>query len=89
MSESYIGLAPSYGIFEVQRIAGTTATTYDLDFEVAQATQILVSIDGIVQEPDYAFTIGRSSTGQMQLVFSAALSVTSLTCSTTATSDTV
>ena len=89
MSESYIGLAPSYGVFEVQRIAGTTATTYDLDFEVAQATQVLVSVDGIVQEPDYAFTIGRSSTGQMQLVFSAALSVTSLTCSTTATSATV
>jgi len=89
MSESYIGLAPSYGVFEVQRIAGTTATTYDLDFEVAQATQVLVSIDGIVQEPDYAFTIGRSSAGKMQLVFSAALSVTSLTCSMTANSSTV
>ena len=89
MSESYIGLAPSYGVFEVQRIAGTAETTYDLDFEVAQATQLLVSIDGIVQEPDYAFTIGRSSTGQMQLVFSSALSVTSLTCSTTANSATV
>ena len=89
MSESYIGLAPSYGVFEVQRIAGTTATTYDLDFEVAQATQLLVSIDGIVQEPDYAFTIGRSSTGQMQLVLSSAISVTSLTCSTTANSATV
>ena len=89
MSESYIGLAPSYGVFQVQRIAGTTATTYDLDFEVAQATQLLVSIDGIVQEPDYAFTIGRSSTGQMQLTFSSALSVTSLTCSTTANSATV
>ena len=89
MSESYIGLAPSYGVFEVQRIAGTTETTYDLDFEVAQATQVLVSVDGIVQEPDYAFTIGRSSAGKMQLVFSAALNVTSLTCSTTATSATV
>jgi len=89
MSESYIGLAPSYGVFEVQRIAGTTETTYDLDFEVAQATQVLVSVDGIVQEPDYAFTVGRSSTGQMQLVFSAALSVTSLTCSMTANSATV
>ena len=89
MSESYIGLAPSYGVFQVQRIAGTAETTYDLDFEVAQATQLLVSIDGIVQEPDYAFTIGRSSTGQMQLVFSSALSVTSLTCSTTANSATV
>ena len=89
MSESYIGLAPSYGVFEVQRIAGTAETTYELDFEVAQATQVLVSVDGIVQEPDYAFTIGRSSAGKMQLVFSAALSVTSLTCSTTANSATV
>ncbi len=89
MSESYIGLAPSYGVFEVQRIAGTTETTYELDFEVAQATQVLVSVDGIVQEPDYAFTVGRSSAGKMQLVFSAALNVTSLTCSTTSNSATV
>ena len=29
MSEGYIGLAPSYGVFQKQVIAGTTASTYD------------------------------------------------------------
>ena len=49
MSEGYIGLAPSYGVFQKQVIAGTTASIYDLDFDVVQSTQIMVSIDGIVQ----------------------------------------
>ena len=73
MSESYIGLAPSYGVFEKQVIAGTTATSYALDFDVAQATQLMVSLDGIVQEPDYSYSVGRSATGTMQLTFASAL----------------
>ena len=89
MSEGYIGLAPSYGVFQKQIIAGTTATTYDLEFDVVQATQLLVSIDGIVQEPDWAFSIGRSSTGQMQIVFAEALSTTTATGNTTLNSNSV
>ena len=73
MSESYIGLAPSYGVFEKQVIAGTTAASYNLDFDVVQATQLMVSLDGIVQEPDYAYSVGRSATGTMQLNFASAL----------------
>ena len=73
MSESYIGLAPSYGVFEKQVIAGTTETSYLLDFDVVQATQLMVSLDGIVQEPDYAYSVGRSATGTMQLTFASAL----------------
>ena len=73
MSESYIGLAPSYGVFEKQVIAGTTAASYNLDFDVVQATQLMVSLDGIVQEPDYAYSVGRSATGTMQLTFASAL----------------
>ena len=73
MSESYIGLAPSYGVFEKQVIAGTTATTYALDFDVVQATQLMASLDGIVQEPDYSYSVGRSATGTMQLTFASAL----------------
>ena len=69
MSESYIGLAPAYGVFEKQIIAGTTATTYSLDFDVVQSTQLFVSLDGIVQEPDYSFTIGRSSAGIMPVSY--------------------
>ncbi len=83
MSEGYIGLAPSYGVFQKQVIAGTTATTYDLDFDVVQSTQLFVSLDGIVQEPDYAFSIGRSATGQMQIVFAEALTVSTATGNTT------
>jgi hypothetical protein len=75
MSESYIGLAPSYGVFEKQVIAGTTATSYPLDFDVVQSTQLLVSLDGIIQEPDYAYSVGRSATGVMQITFSEALTV--------------
>ena len=86
MSESYIGLAPSYGVFEKQIIAGTTATTYSLDFEVVQSTQLFVSLDGIVQEPDYSFTIGRSSAGIMQITFAEALTVSTVTGNTTANS---
>ena len=73
MSESYIGLAPSYGVFEKQVIAGTTATSYPLDFDVAQATQLMVSLDGIVQEPDYAYSVGRDENGKMKLTFASAL----------------
>ena len=57
MSESYIGLAPSYGVFEKQVISSfdkldasstpQTYTKYALDFDVVQSTQILVSLDGM------------------------------------------
>ena len=73
MSESYIGLAPSYGVFEKQVIAGTNVASYALDFDVAQATQLMVSLDGIVQEPDYAYSVGRNASGKMQLTFASAL----------------
>ena len=73
MSESYIGLAPSYGVFEKQVIAGTTETSYLLDFDVVQATQLMVSLDGIVQEPDYSYSVGRDASGNMQLTFASAL----------------
>ena len=86
MSEGYIGLAPSYGVFQKQVIAGTTATTYDLDFDVVQSTQLFVSLDGIVQEPDYAFSIGRSAAGVMQITFAEALTVSTATGNTTANS---
>ena len=86
MSEGYIGLAPSYGVFQKQVIAGTTASIYDLDFDVVQSTKLFVSLDGIVQEPDYAFSIGRSAAGQMQITFAEALTVSTATGNTTANS---
>ena len=90
MSESYIGLAPSYGVFEKQVIAGTTATSYPLDFDVVQSTQVLVSLDGIVQEPDFAYSVGRDSAGAMQITFSEALAeLTNTGAAFNATSSTI
>ena len=81
MSEGYIGLAPAYGFFNKQNIAGTTATTYSLDFDVVSANGMIVSLDGIVQEPGYAFSVGRSSAGVMQITFAEALPVTTISSS--------
>ena len=79
MSEGYIGLAPAYGFFNKQNIAGSAATTYDLDFDCVSANGLIVSLDGIVQEPGYAFSVGRSaSNGNAQIVFAEALPVTTI-----------
>ena len=62
MSDAYIGLDPSYGTFEKQLITGDgTNATFDLDYPVGQAGQLMVSLDGIIQEPEYAFNIQLSS----------------------------
>ena len=81
MSEGYIGLAPAYGFFNKQNIAGSAATTYSLDFDVVSANGMIVSLDGIVQEPGYAFSVGRSSAGVMQITFAEALPVTTISSS--------
>jgi len=79
MSEGYIGLAPAYGFFNKQNIAGSAATTYNLDFDCVSANGLIVSLDGIVQEPGYAFSVGRSaSNGNAQIVFAEALPVTTI-----------
>ena len=58
---SYIGNEPSYGVFDRQVLAGNGSTTqYSLDFLVSQPTSLLVSIDGVVQEPEHSYTIGQS-----------------------------
>ena len=85
MSEGYIGLAPAYGFFNKQNIAGTAATTYNLDFDVVSANGMIVSLDGIVQEPGYAFSVGRSAAGVMQITFAEALPVTTISSSLSAT----
>ena len=59
---SYIGIEPSYGAFEKQLLTGDgTTSTFTLDYPVGQPGQLLVSLDGIVQEPEYAFSISLSS----------------------------
>ena len=55
---SYIGLEPSHGSFDKQLITGDgSTTTFTLEFPVAQAGQLLVSLDGIIQEPEFSFNI--------------------------------
>ena len=83
MSEGYIGLGPTYGFFNKQNIAGSAATTYNLDFDCVSANGLIVSLDGIVQEPGFAYSVGRSATGVAQIVFAEALPVTNITGLTT------
>lgn len=69
---SYIGAEPSYGVFQKQVLAGDgSTTTFSLDYNITQATQVLVSLDGIVQEPEYAYNIQLSS-GTSQINFASA-----------------
>ena len=72
MSTSYIGLDPSYASFDKQLLTGDGSTvSFILDFAVAQAGQILVSLDGIIQEPEYSYNISLS-TGSPRISFAAA-----------------
>ena len=69
---SYIGIEPTAGSFDKQLITGDGSNaTFDLDFPVAQAGQLLVSLDGVVQEPNFAFNISMSS-GDPKITFAAA-----------------
>ena len=59
---TYIGTEPTFGTFDKQLITGDgSSATFTLDFPVAQAGQLLVSMDGIVQEPDFAYNISLST----------------------------
>ena len=69
---SYIGVGPTFGTFDKQLITGDGSTaTFTLDFPVAQAGQLLVSLDGIIQEPDFSYNISLSS-GSPKVTFASA-----------------
>ena len=69
---SYIGTEPTFGNYDKQLITGDGSTaTFTLDFPVAQAGQLLVSLDGIIQEQDFSFNISLS-TGTPQITFASA-----------------
>ena len=69
---SYIGLEPSHGSFDKQLITGDGSTaTFTLEFPVAQAGQLLVSLDGIIQEPSFSYNISLS-TGSPKITFASA-----------------
>ena len=69
---SYIGTEPTFGTFDKQLVTGDGSTaTFTLDFPVAQAGQLLVSMDGIIQEPSFAYNISLSS-GSPKITFASA-----------------
>ena len=69
---AYIGTGPTFGTFDKQLVTGDGSTaTFTLDFPVAQAGQLLVSLDGIIQEPDFSYNISLSS-GSPKVTFASA-----------------
>ena len=67
---AYIGAKPVNGFFAKQDITtdGST-TTFALDFTVSSTSSIIVSVGGVIQEPDVAYTL---SGGNTSIVFSTA-----------------
>ena len=74
---AYIGQAPITGIFKKQSLTTDGSTTsFDLDFTVASTTSIIVSVGGVVQEPETAYVLGGGGTS---IVFTAAPASTDTT----------
>ena len=67
---AYIGRQPSTGAFEKQSItADSSTTTFTLNNQVGSSSSVLVSVAGVVQEPESGYTL---SGGGTSIVFSAA-----------------
>jgi len=67
---AYIGREPSYGAFEKQSLtADSSTTTFSLNYVVGSTSSILVSVAGVIQEPETGYNI---SGGGANIVFSAA-----------------
>jgi len=67
---AYIGREPSYGAFEKQSItADSSTTTFSLNYTVGSSSSILVSVAGVVQEPETGYNL---TGGGTSIVFSAA-----------------
>ncbi|MDA9761348.1 hypothetical protein N9C63_00305 [bacterium] len=67
---AYIGRQPSYGAFEKQDLTpDSSTTTFSLTYVVGSSSSILVSVAGVVQEPEVGYTI---SGGGANIVFTEA-----------------
>jgi len=67
---AYIGREPSFGAFEKQTLtADSSTTTFTLNYTAGSSSAILVSVAGVVQEPQVGYNL---SNGGSQIVFSAA-----------------
>ena len=67
---AYLGRSPSYGAFEKQVLTADSSTTsFALNYTVGSTSSILVSVAGVVQEPEVAYNL---TSGGTQIVFSGA-----------------
>tara|TARA_B100000212_G_scaffold214765_1_gene162351 strand:+ start:270 stop:881 length:612 start_codon:yes stop_codon:yes gene_type:complete len=67
---AYIGREPVTGSFEKQDLtADGSTTTFTLNYTVGSSSAILVSVSGVLQEPETAYNI---ASGGTTIVFSAA-----------------
>ena len=74
---AYIGQSPITGTFKKQSLTTDGSTTsFDLDFTVASTTSIIVSVGGVIQEPEEAYTLGGGGTS---ITFTAAPASTDTT----------
>ena len=67
---AYIGREPSFGAFEKQTLtADSSTTTFTLTYAIGSSSSIIVSVAGVVQEPETGYNL---SGGGTSIVFSAA-----------------
>jgi len=67
---AYLGRSPAYGSFEKQSLtADGSTTTFTLNFTIGSTASIMVSVAGVLQEPETAYNI---ASGGTQIVFTAA-----------------
>ena len=67
---AYIGREPNYGAFEKQTLtADSSTTTFSLNYTVGSSSSILVSVAGVVQEPESGYNL---SAGGTSITFTAA-----------------
>ena len=67
---AYIGRSPSYGAFEKQVLTADSSTTsFTLNYTVGSTSSLLVSVAGVVQEPEVAYNL---TSGGTQILFSGA-----------------
>jgi len=67
---AYIGRAPITGQFEKQQLtADSSTTTFALNWSVGSTSAILVSVGGVIQEPETAYNL---SAGGTSITFTAA-----------------
>ena len=67
---AYIGREPVYGAFEKQSLTADSSTTsFTLNYVVGSSSSIIVSVAGVIQEPETGYNL---SGGGTNIVFSAA-----------------